>query len=401
MNKIELLAPAGDLARAKIALDFGADAVYLGAKAYSLRARASNFDFEEIKKICEYAHSLNKKVYIVTNIICHNAYLNGYHDFLDKLMHYASPDGLICADPYIITYSKKAYPQLEIHVSTQQSITNSAAARFYKSCGASRIVLAREVSFDELKLLMKNLHNEIELEYFVHGAVCIAYSGRCMMSNHFSLRDANIGGCAQSCRWVYELFDDQQIYTNKFSMSAKDMSLLNHLDQLLSTDLKSLKIEGRMKSEYYLACIIHSYRNAIDDFYNNKKIDFKQYQKELTAAANRLTDNAWFDHQATSKKMLYHEQPSLVSQVFAFRIINDNLDGSYMIESRNYFDKKMHFEVISPHQPITNLLIKTIYDLNNNELEAVHTPMRKYKIVFIQPHANLKVGDIVRIDEYN
>jgi putative protease len=199
MSKVELLAPAGDFERAKLAFNFGADAIYLGAKQFSLRARASNFEYRDIKQIIDYAHKLNRKVYLVTNIVCHNSNILNFIPFLHKLMK-CNPDGLICSDPYIISTIKKLYPNVEIHISTQQSVTNSKSALFFKRNGASRIIMARETSFNDLKRTIKNVDKKIDIEYFVHGALCISYSGRCMLSNNFCLRDSNVGGCAQSCR---------------------------------------------------------------------------------------------------------------------------------------------------------------------------------------------------------
>jgi putative protease len=198
-QQIELLAPAGDLNRGKIALDFGADAIYLGAKAYSLRARASNFDYEQVAEISEYAHHLNRKIYLVSNIVCHNHMLEGFTNFINNVMQYKI-DGFLCTDPFIIKKIKTNYPNVDIHISTQQSVTNSKSALFFARNGAKRIVTAREVSFKELIPMIKNVQKKIEIEIFCHGAVCIAYSGRCMLSSNYCLRDANNGGCAQSCR---------------------------------------------------------------------------------------------------------------------------------------------------------------------------------------------------------
>ncbi|MDE6477382.1 MAG: U32 family peptidase [Mycoplasmoidaceae bacterium] len=198
-NKVELLSPAGDFNKGKFALNYGADAIYLGAKAYSLRARASNFDFDELAKIIDYAHSLNKKIYLVTNILCHNSHINSFDEFITKVIA-LKPDGFICADPFIINGIQKHTKDIEVHISTQQSICNSKAALFFKDNGASRVVLAREVAYQQIVDMIKNLNHAIDIEYFIHGALCIAYSGRCMISNNFSLRDSNVGGCSQSCR---------------------------------------------------------------------------------------------------------------------------------------------------------------------------------------------------------
>jgi putative protease len=200
MNKqIELLAPAGDLLRGMIALDFGANAIYFGAKTYSLRARASNFDISDVKQMTDYAHKLNKRAYLVTNILCHNHMIKNFDQFLNDIKPIGI-DGYICSDPYIIQKIKQSTPRTQIHISTQLSVTNSKAALFYQSNGADRIITSREVSLSELAQMIKNVDNKIDIEYFVHGAVCIAYSGRCMLSSNYCLRDANVGGCSQSCR---------------------------------------------------------------------------------------------------------------------------------------------------------------------------------------------------------
>jgi putative protease len=198
-NKVELLAPAGDCNRGKIALDFGADAIYFGARQYSLRAKASNFGEQDIEEISKYAHERNKKIFLVTNILCHSHMANGFIDFFKSVQKY-SPDAYICSDPYIVKTIHELNNDAQIHISTQQSVSNSKSALFWKRNGATRIILSREVTFSELEKLIKGVNNEIEIEVFIHGAVCIAYSGRCMLSNNFCFRDANIGGCAQSCR---------------------------------------------------------------------------------------------------------------------------------------------------------------------------------------------------------
>jgi putative protease len=286
MSKIELLAPAGDLYRGKIALDFGADAIYLGGQAYSLRARASNFGMGEIKQIAEYAHKLNKKIYLVVNVLNQNGMLGGFSDYLKQIKQY-SPDAFIVSDPFIINEIRKIDKKTEIHVSTQQSVSNSKAALFFERNQCQRIILSREVSYSELVDLIKNVDKKIEIETFIHGAVCIACSGRCALSNNFCLRDANIGGCAQSCRWEMKLFDEKnKVYSNKFTMSAKDMCLITKVNDLIKADVSSLKIEGRMKTEHYIATVVNAYRKVIDG--SNKKM----FINDIKNAANRETNLA-------------------------------------------------------------------------------------------------------------
>lgn len=403
MIKSELLAPAGDFEKACIALDYGADAVFLGGKAYSLRSKASNFFMNDIKKTCDYAHSKNKRVYVTVNVICHNALLNGFAKFIKDLSE-TGVDALIVADPYIIDYVSKNYPQLELHLSTQQSITNSKAALFWKDNGIKRIVLGREVSVPELKKLMANLKNQIEIEYFIHGAVCIAYSGRCMMSNNWSLRDSNVGGCAQSCRWMFELQNknNSKIYSTKFTMSPKDMMLIDQIKTLMKIGVISFKVEGRMRSLNYVATVAKAYRQAID-FYHNKnnktseKETLKEIKKDLKYAENRPVGQAFSKGQPNIKAMLYQEDNRKLKQRFAF--IVETIDNQNLIKvvARNNFKLNQIFTIFTPNHKFENLKLIKILDEQKKFIEVVKTPM---KIYFLKFNKNLKLqkGAIGRIE---
>lgn len=403
MIKSELLAPAGDFEKACIALDYGADAVFLGGKAYSLRSKASNFFMNDIKKTCDYAHSKNKRVYVTVNVICHNALLNGFAKFIKDLSE-TGVDALIAADPYIIDYVSKNYPQLELHLSTQQSITNSKAALFWKDNGIKRIVLGREVSVPELKKLMANLKNQIEIEYFIHGAVCIAYSGRCMMSNNWSLRDSNVGGCAQSCRWMFELQNknNSKTYSTKFTMSPKDMMLIDQIKTLMKIGVISFKVEGRMRSLNYVATVAKAYRQAID-FYHNKnnktseKETLKEIKKDLKYAENRPVGQAFSKGQPNIKAMLYQEDNRKLKQRFAF--IVETIDNQNLIKvvARNNFKLNQIFTIFTPNHKFENLKLIKILDEQKKIIEVVKTPM---KIYFLKFNKNLKLqkGAIGRIE---
>lgn len=403
MIKSELLAPAGDFEKACIALDYGADAVFLGGKAYSLRSKASNFFMNDIKKTCDYAHSKNKRVYVTVNVICHNALLNGFPKFIKDLSE-TGVDALIVADPYIIDYVSKNYPQLELHLSTQQSITNFKAALFWKENGIKRIVLGREVSVPELKKLMANLKNQIEIEYFIHGAVCIAYSGRCMMSNNWSLRDSNVGGCAQSCRWMFELQNknNSKTYSTKFTMSPKDMMLIDQIKTLMKIGVISFKVEGRMRSLNYVATVAKAYRQAID-FYHNKnnktseKETLKEIKKDLKYAENRPVGQAFSRGQPNIKAMLYQEDNRKLKQRFAF--IVETIDNQNLIRvvARNNFKLNQIFTIFTPNHKFENLKLIKILDEQKKIIEVVKTPM---KIYFLKFNKNLKLqkGAIGRIE---
>lgn len=394
--RTELLAPAGDLQKAYIALDYGADAVFLGAKAYSLRAHASNFEIEDIEKIIAYAHSKNKKVYIVTNIICHNALVKSAHDFISKLVT-CNPDGFITADPFIVNLIAKNFPGKEIHISTQQSVCNSKAALFWKRNHAKRVVLAREVTYNELELMVKSLNKAIEIEVFIHGAVCISYSGRCTMSNNFSLRDANTGGCAQSCRWKYTVENDD--ITNKskyFTMSAKDMVQIDNIVKLLDLEVDSFKIEGRMKSLHYIATVVNAYRKALDRYYSNQPMQLQTISNELAKAANRETDTAWFESDPGSEKMLYHDEEKKVTQNYAF-IVQQRLDNSYKIITKNKLCVGDEIEIIGPNlaQPIKTKII-SMQNEDKVNLQVCPTPMSVLYLQFDQD-VDLNYPDIGRI----
>ncbi len=395
--RTELLSPAGDIERAKFAIKYGADAVYVGATAYSLRARASNFDFSDLKELVAYAHQRQAKVYLVTNIICHNALLNGFIEFMKQIDKIAI-DAFICADPYIISFLKEHYPQKEIHISTQQSISNSKAALFWKRNGATRVVLSRETTYEELKQLITNLDNRIAIEVFIHGAVCIAYSGRCMMSNNFSLRDANVGGCAQSCRWEYSIINRELKgkINEDFTMSAQDMSMLVHLDKLLDLNIASFKVEGRMKSIHYVATVINAYKKAMDQYYRHEQIDLDFLVGELSQAANRKTNDAWFNKSPNQTKMIYHDRQKVVNKNFAF-IIKAKKDNMYQILTKNYFTIDDQINILSPAHDQLKISFKKIINSDGESLMIVRNPMITLWVEFNED-VDLAVDDIARIN---
>ena len=398
MNKVELLAPAGDLEKAKIAIDFKANAIYLGGKKYSLRARANNFDINEIRLAIEYAHQHNAKVYLVTNILCHNGMVRDFKPYLDQLM-ILKPDGFICADPYIMKTIHDNYPEVEIHISTQQSVCNSKAALWWhKAIGVTRVVTAREVDFKNLAAMTKALKGTMDVEYFIHGALCVGYSGHCMMSNNFSLRDANVGGCAQSCRWNWELKDkDGNLISKKFTMSTKDICHVCHLSKLIEAGVASFKVEGRMKSLHYNATICNNYYHALQDYYNNNLTEqrIKMYEADLDKAANRETSIAWFDGQPSQKQMLYRDSEKKIAQNFAF-IVDEKVKDGYIVTSKNFFTCDDTFEVFGVnHDLITGIKITSLFDLKDKtKVDKVNKPMYKYQITTT---AQLDVGDIGRI----
>ncbi|WP_230161518.1 peptidase U32 family protein, partial [Peribacillus simplex] len=302
VKKPELLAPAGNLEKLKIAVHYGADAVFIGGQEYGLRSNAGNFTFEEMKEGVEFAKKYGAKVYVTTNIFAHNENIDGLDEYLEGLQE-AGVHGIIVADPLIIETCKRVAPNVEIHLSTQQSLSNWKAVQYWKEEGLERVVLARETSADEIREMKEKV--DIEIEAFVHGAMCIAYSGRCTLSNHMTARDSNRGGCCQSCRWDYDLYeldqDGEKALFDKedapFAMSPKDLKLIESLPGMIEIGIDSLKVEGRMKSIHYIATVVSVYRKVIDAYCadpDNFKIK-QEWLEELDKCANRETASSFME----------------------------------------------------------------------------------------------------------
>jgi len=277
MGKIELLAPAGSLSKLKFALIYGADAVYIGGQIFGLRASAKNFSYDEMKEGIEFAHSMNKKVYVTVNIIPHNDDLRDLPDYI-KMLKDLNVDAVILSDPGTLMYVREYAPELEVHLSTQANTTNYMSANFWYRQGIKRIILARELSLKEIREIRDNAPRDLELEAFVHGAMCISYSGRCLLSNYMANRDANRGECAHPCRWKYYLVEEKRpgeyypVFEDgkgTYFFNSKDLCMINHIPELINAGLNSLKIEGRMKSDYYVANTVMVYRKAIDEYYRD------------------------------------------------------------------------------------------------------------------------------------
>ncbi len=379
MKKPELLAPAGSLEKLKIAFIYGADAVFIGGKNFSLRARASNFDIPEIKKACDFAHDLGKKVYVTTNIIPHNDNLEGLVEYLQAL-ETSGVDAIICASPIIID-SAKQNTNLEIHISTQVSSTNYESVNFWAQEGATRVVLARELSKHEISELRKNTNCDIEV--FIHGGMCVSYSGRCTLSNNMTDRDANRGGCAHSCRWNYDLYEGETKLNKSipFSMSSKDLQTVKQISGLIDIGVDSLKIEGRMKSLHYIATVVNTYRKLIDDICDDSEIDLPKYLLEIKKAENRLTSHGFMEGMTTVNEQLYNMRSENPSQEF-IAFVHDYDEENFIatIEQRNYFVPGDEVEVFSPNFEPLKFRIDEIVDLENNILDAARHPKQMLKV---------------------
>jgi putative protease len=389
---IELLAPAGDLEKLKMALIYGADACFIGGQQFSLRARASNFSLEDIKEACEFAHKFNKKIYVTTNIIPHNEDLDGLIPYL-KTLENIGVDAIICASPYIIDMAIKN-TQLEIHLSTQQSTLNHHTIRFWQQKGVKRIVLARELDKHQIRSIKEKV--DADLEVFIHGGMCMSYSGRCSLSNHMTDRDANRGGCAHSCRWNYDLIKDgASISTHPFSMSSKDLEALEQIPFLIDSKISSLKIEGRMKSLHYIATVVSTYRKLIDDYKRDQKIDdFSPYLLELTKAENRLASHGYLEGIPKISEQLYHSRSETPSKIFIGLIQSyDEKTKIAVIEQRNYFELGQILEVFQPTGEIKTFTLDYMTDEKDEKIDIARHPKQilKIKIPFdVSPYAILR-----------
>ncbi len=384
MNKIELLAPAGNLERLKIAFLYGADAVYLGGKDYSLRANAINFSNEEIKEACEFAHKLNKKIYVTVNIVFHNEDYKGLIEYLKELENY-KVDAIIVSDPSIIDIVKDNNINLKIHISTQASTANREAVMYWKELGVERVVLARECSKTDIKDIINN--TGMEVECFLHGAMCSAYSGRCVLSNYFTNRDANRGACAQICRWCFPLEKDNKKIDNKneFTMSTKDLSMIKYLPDMIDLGITSLKVEGRMRSFYYIATVISTYREAIDNYYNKTltKEKISYYSKILNRVANRESTDHFFNKKTTKREQYFSGRKEESNQDFLGIILDYNdKTKEVTLTQRNYFKKGDKVEIFGPNIKTFTFTIPDIYDEDNNKIEVANHPEQivKFKL---------------------
>lgn len=395
MQKIELLAPAGDLERLKVAIDYGADAVYLGGPILGLRANAKNFTYDEIKEGCTYAHERNKKVYVTVNIVLHNKEANLVEESL-KQLEKCGVDAIIVSDPAVISIAKKN-TNLEIHLSTQQSTLNIEACRFWKKQGVSRIVLGREVSKEDILEIRKNV--DIEIECFVHGAMCAGLSGRCVLSNYLTNRDANRGGCSQICRWDFDLRDKNLNLIkgeNNFTFCSKDLSMLTVLSDMIKCGISSLKIEGRMRSIYYVATIVNIYRKAIDEYYENECIkNIEEKIKIVRRCANRDSIVQFFNGVNDYTCGYYNGRFEESNQDFLGVVLeyNDKTKVA-VIEQRNYFKKGDIVDIFGPKHDTYTIKIDDIFDENNNIIDVVRHPRQVISMVIDK---DIKSGDIIRI----
>ncbi len=379
MTKVELLSPAGDLERLKITLLYGADAVYIGGQSYSLRANATNFSLEEIKEGCTFAHNLNKKVYLTLNIVFHNEDMQDVESYIDKVVA-CGIDAFIVSDPFIISYIKNKHKNVEVHLSTQNSTSNYKAVEYFKNEGVDRVVLAREVGKTGMQEIIEKTGMDIEV--FIHGAMCTCYSGRCALSNYVTNRDANRGGCAQVCRFAFKTTEEKD-----FTMATKDLNMAEYIKDLIEIGVKSLKVEGRMRSLYYLATVIGTYREIIDRYYNNTLTEdiMQKLEYRLSRVANREVSTQFFLKEADYTDQYYSGRQELSNQDYLGLITGyDEENNCIILVERNYFKPGDKTEIFTPSGEVYDYVIDKIYDENMQELELARHPEQVLKLKF--PH---------------
>ncbi len=383
MKKIELLSPAGDLERLKVTLLYGADAVYIGGEKYSLRANATNFSIDEIKEGCSFAHKLGKKVFLTLNIVMHNEDLVGLEEYIKEVVE-AGIDAFIVSDPCIISYIVDNYPNVEAHLSTQNSTSNYEAVKFFKEEGVKRVVLARELNKEQIKEIIDK--TGVDIEVFIHGAMCTCYSGRCALSNYVTNRDANRGGCAQVCRFSFTTDEEKD-----FTFATTDLNMAEYIKELIDIGVASLKVEGRMRSLYYLATVIGTYRELIDDIYNNSLTDekMKDYQERLDRVANRKTTTHFFTKFADHTDQYYTGRQEISNQDYLGQVI-EYKNNLIKIYERNYFEVGDTIEVFTPNHEREEFVVTRLLDEDKNLVDVARHPDSIY---YVELKTNIKIPE--------
>ena len=396
-KNIELLAPAGDLMKLKVALIYGADAVFIGGHKFSLRSRASNFTLDDIKEDCDFAHKLNKKVYVTCNIVMHQKDLSGLKDYLISLKE-AGVDAIITSSLYMAMLAINEV-HLQAHISTQDSILNTSAIKYFSSLGIERVVLARECSLEDIKNICGQ--NITQIEVFIHGGMCSSYSGKCMLSNCMTNRDANRGGCAHSCRWKYDLYDgNSKLNKNNeyFSMASKDLNALQFIPDFIEMGVDSLKIEGRMKSLNYIACVCKAYRKCIDDYISGNELNFDTYNDIIKYCENRETGTGFLKGNVTKTEQLFQlDNECRRSGEFVGIIISyDKETKIAKMILRNKITKDANYSVFSPYTNDTLIYIEE-FEVKGNKLESYSVAN---DIISFRCEKELHEFDIIRALEY-
>jgi len=404
MKKPELLAPAGNLEILKIAIEYGADAIYIGGEEYGLRAHAKNFDIDQIKEAVFYAHARNKKVYVTVNILAHNNDLKGMKDYIKQLDE-AKVDAIIVADPGIFMIANEVAPNLEKHISTQTSTTNYKAVEFWNNLGATRVVPARELSINEINEIKTKLPN-VEIESFVHGAMCISYSGRCLLSNYFTKRDANRGNCAHACRWKYYIMEETRpgVYLpvveeerGTYVFNSKDLCMIGKLGDLIKVGVDSFKVEGRMKTEYYVANVIRAYRKAIDDFFESEEkynSNINSYFDMIKKASYRDFTTGFFYDRPDEKDQNYETASYIRDYDYCALVLEyDKKNKVAKVMQKNKFILGDTLEVMTKDGREFEIVVNEIKDEDNNNVTEAPHPQQ---ILYLKIEQEVSLYDMIR-----
>lgn len=405
----ELLIPASSLEVLKIAVIYGADAVYIGGEAFGLRAKAKNFTPEDMKEGVKFAHEHNVKVYVTANILAHNKDLEGVREYFKELKEFKElkPDALIISDPAIFTIAREVLPDMELHISTQANNTNYGTYNFWYRLGAKRVVTARELSLEEIKEIRENIPQDMEIETFVHGAMCISYSGRCLLSSFMAGRDANQGACTHPCRWKYAVVEESRpgqympVYENErgtYIFNSKDLCMIEHIPELMEAGIDSFKVEGRMKTALYVAAVARTYRMAMDDYekspdYYRKRIPL--YKSEIAKCTYRQYTTGFFFGKPDENTQIY-DSNTYVKEYTYLGIINGEVNGKYRIEQRNKFSVGEEIEVMKPDGENIAATVKLIEDEEGKTMESAPHPQQ---VLYIDLGIKLDIYDILRRKE--
>lgn len=407
MRPVELLVPAGSLEVLKIAVVYGADAVYIGGDVFGLRAKAKNFSREEMKEGIAFAHAHGVKVYVTANILAHNSDLEGVREYFLELKE-IKPDALIISDPGVYAIAQEVCPEIERHVSTQANNTNYGTYRFWWEQGAKRVVAARELSLAEIGQIREQIPPEMEIEAFIHGAMCISYSGRCLLSNYFTGRDANQGACTHPCRWNYAVVEESRpgeylpVYENErgtYIFNSKDLCMIGHIPELLDAGIDSFKIEGRMKTALYVATVARTYRKAIDDYLEAPELYKKNmpwYLEQISNCTYRQFTTGFFFGKPSQEAQIYDSNTYIKEYTYLGIVGTRNEEGLYRIEQRNKFSVGEQIEVMKPNGDNLKVTVKRIVDEEGKDVESAPHPKQ---VLYLDLGVPLEQYDILRRQE--
>lgn len=404
MKKPELMIPASSLEVLKTAVTFGADAVYIGGEVFSLRAKSKNFSMDDMREGIVFAHAHGTKVYVTANILAHNGDLNGIEAYFHELKE-IGPDALIISDPGVFQIAKEICPEIDVHISTQANNTNYRTYRFWHTLGARRVVSARELSIEEIKELRANIPDDLEIETFIHGAMCISYSGRCLLSSYFTGRDANQGACTHPCRWKYAIMEETRpgeylpVYENErgtYIFNSKDLCMIEHIPEMVDAGIDSFKIEGRMKTALYVAVVTRTYRQAIDDYFTDpalyhSRMDY--YKDEIAKCTYRQFTTGFFFGKPDHDTQIYDSNTYIKAYTYLGLIGENRGDGYYALEQRNKFSVGEEIEIMKPDGTDLTVVVRGMTDEEGQPMKSCPHPKQK---IYVDLGVELSPFDLLR-----